>query len=172
VEALALEAQGRTQEAGELRARAWGDAPVLAAKVNGQPCESLVDADERIGPILEAYLDGRYYWIPFGQIQRLESEPAKVLIELVWLPSTLKLATGAEVKAYLPVRYPGSEEAADAGLRLARRTEWRRVPGGGYAGVGQRMFEHSQGDVPLLECRLIEFSPPAQADSASSTAGV
>jgi type VI secretion system protein ImpE len=159
VEALALEVQGRTQEAGELRAKAWADAPAFAAKVNGQPCESLADADERLGPILEAYLDGRYYWIPFGQIEKLECEPAKFLIELVWLPANLKLATGAEIKAYLPVRYPGSEEAADAEIRLARRTEWRSAPGGGSTGFGQRMFEHSQGEYALLDCRLIEFQP-------------
>jgi type VI secretion system protein ImpE len=169
VEAITLDAQGKPLVAAEMRAKAWTDSPSFDAAINGESCESLADADARLGPVLEACLDGGYYWIPFNQIETLSTEPAKVLIELVWLPAKLKLITGAEIKAYLPVRYPGSEDVADADVRLARRTEWRKTPGGAI-GLGQKMFEHSAGDCPLLECRSIEFAaavPQAPSEAAA-----
>jgi type VI secretion system protein ImpE len=158
VEALTLDPQGKTEEAGRLRATAWEQAPALPSKVNGEACEWLSDADHRLGPILETCLDGRYYWIPFNQIKTIECQPAQALIELVWLPASVRLAGGALLRAYLPVRYPGSETAPDAELRLARRTEWEKAPGGGDRGLGQRLLAHPKGDYALLECRNIEFS--------------
>jgi type VI secretion system protein ImpE len=157
VESLAQEAQKRPEEASKLRAAGWASAPEVRATVNGQPCEWLADADHRFGPILEGFLDGRYYWIPFVQIQSLRCEAPQSLVERVWLPAQVKLATGAELRAYLPVRYPGSEEAADPEIRLACRTQWRSAAGDGCFGLGERKFEHPQGYVPLLDCREIEF---------------
>jgi type VI secretion system protein ImpE len=49
---------------------AQGDIPneskrQFAGTLNGQPFESIVDADPRIGPRLELFAAGAYMWIPF-----------------------------------------------------------------------------------------------------------
>jgi protein involved in temperature-dependent protein secretion len=33
----------------------------------------LADADVRLGPVLEAIVDGKYYWIPFGNLSAITS---------------------------------------------------------------------------------------------------
>jgi type VI secretion system protein ImpE len=158
-EALALDAQGHAEQAWELRGKAWDASPGFSAAINDKQCEWISDADARLGPIFEAYLDGAYYWIPYTQLQRFESKAPEVLAEIVWLPIRLTLSTQAEIRGYSPVRYPGSENDPDSELRLARRTEWRDAPGGGSIALGQRLFDTDIGEFPLLECRSIDFSP-------------
>ena len=41
---------------------------------SGQPFEWLADADMRLGPVLEAYINGRYAWIPFARLGRIRIE--------------------------------------------------------------------------------------------------
>ena len=119
------------------------------------------DADFRLGPVLEAYIEGNYYWIPFGQIKSLTSQAPASLMELVWLPARLLLITGAEIEAYLPVRYPRTEETGSAELCLARRTEWKAVSEGANVGLGQKLFKSDRGETGILECRSMEFGDVA-----------
>ena len=34
--------------------------------IDGRPFEWIADADTRLGPVLEAVINGRYYWVPFS----------------------------------------------------------------------------------------------------------
>ena len=156
-----LAARGEFLAAAELRALALADAPVSTGKVNGEGFAWLADGDARLGPLMELFIEGKYYWAPLGRIQKIESEKPRDLRDLVWLPVQLTLANGGSIPAHIPVRYPGTEESADGLLRLSRKTEWRQQPGDYYLGLGQRVFTTDANEYPLLECRTIEIDPVA-----------
>ena len=165
VQALLLEAQGRTDEAEKLHAQAFEQAPASSGKIDGQSFAWLADADVRLGPVLEAIVDGKYYWIPFGNLSVVRIEKPVDLRDLAWIPAYLTLANGGEIVSLIPTRYPGSEASAEPAIRMARKTDWQQRKDGSSIGLGQRMFATDQGDYPLLEIRSIEFDPaPEVAD--------
>ncbi|HEX3636318.1 MAG TPA: type VI secretion system accessory protein TagJ, partial [Paraburkholderia sp.] len=75
LEALRLDAAGDGDAAAAARAQALDEAPATAGALNGEPFAWLADADNRFGPTLETVVNGRYYWIPFSRIKRIEIEP-------------------------------------------------------------------------------------------------
>jgi type VI secretion system protein ImpE len=171
VQSLVLGAQGKTDESDVLHTQAFDQAPTSSGKIDGQPFAWIADADVRLGPVLEAIIDGKYYWIPFGNLRIVRVEKPVDLRDLVWIPAYLTLANGGEVVSLVPARYPGSESSSDPSIRMARKTDWQERKGGKdgtSTGLGQRMFATDQGDHPILEVRSIEFDPspdqPGQID--------
>lgn len=161
VQALELEADGKAAEAEDLRTQAWGAAPDYACTVDGQACRWLADTDRRLGPVLEAVLEGKYYWIPFGQLVRWEVTPPEFLVEAVWVPARLTVHSGTELAAHLPARYPGTESSGSGSLWLGQTTEWREGPGGVLRPVGQKLLESEDATFGLLAFRSVEFQTPA-----------
>ena len=162
VQALMLEGQGHSDESATLHAQAFEQAPASSGKIDGQAFTWLADADVRLGPVLEAIVDGKYYWIPITNLRVIRIEKPADLRDLVWIPAFLTLANGGEVVALIPTRYPGSETSPDASIRMARKTDWSERKDGSSSGIGQRMLATDQGDYPLLEIRSIEFDPPPE----------
>jgi type VI secretion system protein ImpE len=167
LEALRLDASGAAAAAAGLRAQALEAAPALRGSIDGARFAWLADADSRLGPVLEAIVNGKYYWIPFHQLHAVESEPPADLRDLAWLPARLTFANGGEQVAFVPVRYPDPAGADDA-LLMARRTEWRELAPGSYGGVGQRMFASEAGEYALLDVRRIEFESPAVTETGDA----
>lgn len=161
LQALRLCAQGRADEAAEMRARAFEAAPATAGLIDGEPFDWIADADGRLGSVLEAIVNGRYYWVPFQQIRLLEIEPPADLRDLVWAPARVRWVNGGETVALIPTRYPGSESSDDARIRLARLTAWQERGGGLFAGLGQRLLATDRGEYPLLAVRRIELGRAA-----------
>jgi type VI secretion system protein ImpE len=162
VEALRLDGVAEHGAAKAMREQAFAQADAIPGQLDRAAFAWIADADERLGPVLEAVVNGRYMWIPFERLQRAESEPPQDLKDLVWLPAKLTLANGAEVAGFVPTRYPASEAVEDDAIRLARRTEWRQLGGNGsWVGLGQRMLATDGGEHPLLEVRAIELRPAA-----------
>lgn len=155
LEALRLDAQSLHAQAAELRARAFEQAEAVPGEVDGQPFQWIADADSRLGPVAEAIVDGRYYWIPFQHIQEIQINPPEDLRDLVWLPAQFVWANGGETYGFIPARYPGSEAAGDSALALARKTEWRELSADSFAGLGQRILATDQADYPLFDVRRI-----------------
>lgn len=141
----------------ELAARAFADAPATPGRINGEPFEWLADADSRLGPVLEAMVNGRYYWIPFSRLAKVVMEPPVDLRDRVWLPATLSFANGGEAIAMLPVRYAGTEASDDGQLLMAARTEWREIGPDRFAGLGQRLLSTDRQEYALLDVKQIEF---------------
>jgi len=141
----------------ELRASAFEAAPEVRAKVNGEEVPWLADADSRLGPVCEAIMEGKYYWIPFDRIRRLSLEAPTDTRHLVWIPAQATWSTGGESAILIPTRYPGTEVSADDRLRLARLTTWDEIAPGQYAGLGQRMLTAGDKDFPILDIRTLEF---------------
>ncbi len=160
VQALAATAENDPSAALELRQRALAEAAPCSGTLNGQPFEWLMDGDSRLGPVLEAVIDGKYYWLPLKWVRSLTLEPPSQLRDVVWAAGSLKLSTDATVPAYVPVRYPGVQSWADGSLKMARGTDWHSPVEGYYLGQGQRMLLTQDAEISLLELRELEINPP------------
>jgi len=157
VQANALAAEGHYGAAQELRQQALEAAPANPGRVDDTPFEWLMDSDSRLGPILEAIIDGRYFWVPYACIHQVVIEEAQDLRDLVWAPANFVWANGGTGIGLIPTRYPGSEKSDDPAIRLARRTEWAEKEGELYLGLGQRVLATDAGDYDLLATRVIAF---------------
>jgi type VI secretion system protein ImpE len=128
--------------------------------IDGERFEWIADADSRLGPVLEAFVNGKYYWIPFSRLTKVSLDVPKDLRDIVWAPAYLTFDNGGEVVAMIPSRYPGSQSSEDPLIQLSRKTEWTPLGGDRYAGLGQRVLTTSLGDHSLLNTLLIELEPP------------
>jgi len=169
VEALRLAAAGKHEAARALRDRAFEQIPAAAGTIDGAPFEWIADADPRLGPVLEAIVNGRYYWIPFHRVQRIQIEAPADLRDLVWTPAHFRWANGGESVGLIPTRYPGTASSPDGPLRLARRTEWVDEAGGACRGLGQRMLATDAAELPLLDLRLIALDTAPDAGASAQT---
>ncbi len=169
IESLLQAGQGQDALAQDLAVRAFDAAPTTPGKIGDERFDWIADADSRLGPVLEAFVNGRYYWVPFARLSRIAFEPVTDLRDMVWLPAQLMFDNGGEVIAMVPTRYPGSHASADGAIQLARRTDWQPIGNERYAGSGQRILVTDLGDHNLLGIRAIEFdSRPAAADDTAA----
>lgn len=153
VQSAAALAAGQAQQADALRAQAFADAPATAGKLDGVEFEWIADADSRLGPMLEVFLNGSYFWVPFKRIAAVKFEPPVDLRDLVWMPAQFTWTNGGEAVGFVPSRYAGSHAGNDPALRLSRRTEWSEIGADAFAGSGQRVLTTSAEEKPLLETR-------------------
>ena len=157
IEAQKLLATGHATEAAELRARAFDAAPATSGDIDGTRFAWIADADMRFGPVLEAVVNGRYFWLPFAQIRTILIEAPTDLRDSVWLPAKMKLANDGEVVAFIPTRYPGTALHGTPAERLARATSWADAGADTFVGTGQRVLSTDQADVALMDARAISF---------------
>jgi type VI secretion system protein ImpE len=102
--ALRLDAHGATAEAARVRQQAFEQAPASVGTIDGRPFAWIADADSRLGPVLEAIVDGHYRWIAWSDIRALGVAKPADLRDHDWLPADLSVADGAVVTAILPER--------------------------------------------------------------------
>lgn len=158
IEALQLTGAGDYAKAAPLREQAFDEAPATSGSIDGQAFRWIADGDSRLGPVLEAIINGSYYWVPFDRIKAIHLEPPADLRDMVWTPAYFTWANGGETVGLIPTRYPGSELSPDAQQRMARRTDWTEQAPGLYLGMGQRMLTTDIGDHALMDVRLIELA--------------
>ncbi len=164
IAALRASAQGRFEASKQLRDQGLEEAPVIPGRIDGAAFGWIADADSRLGPLLEILIDGRYAWVPFQRIRTLILEEPTDLRDLVWLPARVTWSNGGETVAFIPTRYPGSEDSPDGRIRLARLTDWVDLGAGCFRGLGQRMLTTDTGDYALLASRRIDLGPaPAES---------
>lgn len=157
-QALKLTTEGQHKEAQILRDEAFELAPVTSGTINGEAFEWLADADARLGPVLEAVVNGRYYWIPFQQIQQIQIEEPADLRDVVWMPAHFVWTNGGDAVGLIPTRYPDSETSEDSAIRLARKTEWIELNDTTFIGLGQRLLSTNENDYALMDIREINFT--------------
>ena len=116
--------------------------------------------------MLEAVINGRYYWVPFSRLTKIEIEPPEDLRDMVWMPAHLQFENGGESVALIPTRYPGSETAADGLIVLARKTVWEEMAPDAHRGLGQRILATDADDVPLMEVRTHRARRQRRGDRA------
>jgi type VI secretion system protein ImpE len=122
----------------------------------------------RLGPVLEAMIDGRYFWVPMNHIREIAIEAPTDLRDLVWLPARFTWSNGGSVVGFIPTRYAGTENSNDAALLLARKTEWQTQGEELSVGVGQRLFATDSAEFPILETRNIVLDVPLSPDDGAS----
>lgn len=171
--ALMIEALLNPAHAQALRARALEQAPASAGSVDGVAFEWIADADSRLGPVLEAVIKNRYYWLPFQHLTRIDIEPPEDLRDCVWTPAHLMFTNGGETLALIPTRYAGTELQDDGLLRLARKTDWLETQPGVFCGSGQRVLATDTGDYALMDvrCIMLDHVEPAAEHAADGSAG-
>lgn len=167
LESLLTAGRGDHAAAVRLREQAFELAPASAGRIDGAPFAWLADADPRLGPVCEAVINGRYYWVPFSRLARIDIEAPADLRDFVWAPAHFLFTNGGETVGVIPTRYPGSESVTDGAIKLARRTEWIEHQGD-YHGLGQRLLTTDNGEFSLLDLRCIEFDD--ESGSAPDTA--
>lgn len=165
---LTRESSGEAQ-AQQLRARAFEEAPATAGAIEGHPFEWIADADMRLGPVCEAIINGRYYWVPFARLSRIDLDKPEDLRDVVWMPAHFQFANGGESVGLIPTRYPGSEASSEPGIRLARVTVWNEQSPDVFVGLGQRIFTTDAGDHAIMDVRTIVLGEAA-ADAPQEAA--
>jgi type VI secretion system protein ImpE len=160
LQALVL-GEGRAADAAKLRAEAFEAAPTSSGKINGEAFEWLADGDSRIGPMFEVLLNGAYYWVPAHRVQKIVLDAPSDARDLIWLPAQFTWSNAGEAVGFIPSRYAGSEASTDDAIRMSRKTEWRELAEGSFAGLGQRLLATDAGEYPLLEVRDIVFDQRA-----------
>ena len=156
IEALLRDGKGEAEAAGSLRTQALELAPDTPGEADGQPFDWLVDCDMRLGPVVEAVINGRYYWVPMNRLSEIKLEPPADLRDRVWTAAQFMFSNGGETVAFIPTRYAGTP-LADGGLALSRRTEWLETCPGQFIGQGQRMLATNNGDLPLMDLRSVSL---------------
>jgi type VI secretion system protein ImpE len=155
IESLLVTGTARAGQAEELRRRAFDAAPTTAGSIDGESFEWIADADMRLGPVCEAVINGRYYWLPFARLSRVDLDAPADLRDVVWSPAHFQFANGGEAVGVIPTRYAGSEAADDPQIRLARKTVWTEAGPDVYAGLGQRVFTTDGGEHAVMDVRSI-----------------
>ena len=118
--------------------------------------------------MLEAVINGRYYWVPFTRLRMVTVEEPVDLRDVVWMPAHLQFENGGDSVALIPTRYPGSEASADGLLQLARKTIWEEVAADHHRGLGQRVLATDAADVPLMDVRTVMLTPGTESPAAEA----
>jgi type VI secretion system protein ImpE len=136
----------------------------------------ILDLDPRMGPMIEAFVEGSYYWIPLARIKQWTIEPTSNLRDLVWTSCHFWWTNGGENAAFVPARYPGSERDPRASVRLGKETVF--TDGGGKdldAPLGRRILRAGAGDevqeISLLDVRAVRVGGGPLMPSMSGALG-
>ncbi|HYZ84156.1 MAG TPA: type VI secretion system accessory protein TagJ [Bryobacteraceae bacterium] len=148
----------------------------FSGTINGQPFQTIVDADPRIGPRLELFAAGAYLWIGFEHIESIELQAPKRLRDMLWAPAIVR--TGPTFKQtelgeiLIPVVYPFSYRNSDGAVPLGRTTVWEEDSEYGALPSGQKMFLVDDEEFPFLEVRKIEFHTTTEDTDDTADAAV
>jgi type VI secretion system protein ImpE len=167
VQANTLVAERRFAAAAELRVRAFEAAPATPGTIDDRPFEWIADADSRLGPVLEAIVDGKYYWVPFCRVAKVQVAKPTDLRDTVWTPAHFHWSNGGDAAGFIPARYPETENCDDDALRLARKTIWTEHEHGCFVGLGQRMLSTDAGEYALLDCRTINLTSAPSSETGT-----
>jgi type VI secretion system protein ImpE len=155
IEALLREGRGDADDARRLREQALEQAPPSSGRIDDRPFAWIADADGRLGPTLEAVINGRYVWLPWNRLAKVDIEPPQDLRDRVWMPAHFEFVNGGEVVGLIPTRYPDTDLAAGDFLALALRTDWREVGPGTFVGLGQRLLVTDVDEFGLMDVRSV-----------------
>lgn len=130
---------------------------------NGNRFGEWRDGDDLLAGILEVLSpDGRYFWVPFSAIEKLQFAPPQVPRDLLFRQTTLTTRSGVTSQVYVPVLYYLADHDPTPEQRRGRTTDWIESEGHPVRGVGQRVFLTDEQDYAILEVQTVQFDPPAE----------
>lgn len=166
LQALKLTAQEEYAKSQDLRNQAFDQATANTGTIDDQPSSWLADSDARLGPVIEAMIDGRYLWVPLDQLSSLQIDPPNDLRDVIWLPTHFTWHNGGESYGLLPARYPFSYRD-DPLLALSRKTQWHDCGHDLFIGLGQKIWVTDVNEYPLLDTRSINLMAAAPSPSGA-----
>jgi type VI secretion system protein ImpE len=155
IEAMLREGRGEPDAVRQLRAQALEQAPATAGSADGQAFAWIADADTRLGPTLEAVINGRYYWLPWNRLAKVDIDAPEDLRDAVWMPAHFEFTNGGDVVGLIPTRYPDTKLAAGDRLALSRGTDWQETAPGVFVGLGQRLITTDTAEYGLMDLRSV-----------------
>lgn len=158
LQSLKFLSEGKTAQAIQLQSQALGDAPAQTGTINGEPFAWLADADSRLGPVMEAYIEGKYFWIPYANIRSVKLDKPADLRDLIWQPAKFVWTNDVTALGYIPVRYPHSEKSSDGLVALSRTTNWQNLGDNYQLATGLRILTTDQNDYPITTTWEIELN--------------
>lgn len=158
IQALTLAAKGDGKGALEIVDAATSKAEDIAGVADEKTFNWLIDADMRLGPIIEAVVNGKYYWVPQENISEISFTKPEDLRDLVWLPVEFTWATEGKSPGFIPARYPMNTAKEDDECALGRKTEWSDIGSDFYIGSGLKMLATDDDDIPLFTLEKIQFN--------------
>ncbi len=147
--------QGDSATAVRWTDRADSLAPEVRGFINGREFESLRDADDRFGSVLEAFAEGQYVWFPWESVQRVKLEPAKFALDRFARPAEVRIKDGSEFSVHLPLIYPRSHQA-DGVFAVGLETDRVCPDDGPICCIGGKLLLVDDDEVLLSECQMIE----------------
>ncbi len=157
IQSLKLAAEEQYEHSQSLRLQAFDQAPSVCGSINDESFKWLADCDVRIGPVLEAIIEGRYIWTSWENVQSLIIEKPVDLRDVIWLPVHFRWKNGGENYGLIPTRYPQSYQM-DPLLALSRKTVWQELPYDIHIGFGQKMLLTDRLEYSLLETQTITIN--------------
>ena len=147
-------------------------AAVRPGKLNGEPFQTIEDADPRIGPRLEVFIAGEYVWLPFEHVGSMTMAPPKLLRDMLWPSGVVTAGPALKGKEFgqvlLPALYPFSFRHEKDNVKLGRETDWSGAESGEDTPFGQKLIVLDGGDrvVSFLEVRSLEFDDMQEPEPA------
>ena len=157
--ALAMRSGGDASPVPDLLARAEELRAKTAGTADGAAFDDLRDVDDRCAWFLEILTgDGGYMWVDMATVAGLRFQPAARPIDLLWRDARMALHDGRVADIVIPAQYvsPAPTETQ----RLAQETDWTELPGGAFAGAGQRLWLAGEEARGVLDLHEITFAPP------------
>ncbi len=155
--------EGDASRAAALLEQAETARPKIAGVADGVAFDDWRDADDRCAWFLDILTqDGGYMWIDPATVAGLRFTPATRPVDLLWREARMALRDGRVAEIVVPAQYPGLGAAAAGGAedvhRLAQQTDWRDLPGGAAAGIGQRLWLMGDEGRGLLDLAEVTFT--------------
>ncbi|MDX2505124.1 MAG: type VI secretion system accessory protein TagJ [Gammaproteobacteria bacterium] len=157
IQALKLTAQGEYSKAQQIRTQAFDAAPVTGGTIDEQAFAWFADSDPRLGPVMEAIVDGRYLWVPVENLKTVVIDEPADLRDVVWLPAHFTWNNGGENYGLIPSRYPFSYQHEPL-LALSRKTQWQDCGEDLFLGTGQRIWCTDSNEYAVMDVRTIQFN--------------
>jgi protein involved in temperature-dependent protein secretion len=100
---------------------------------------SILDSDDAIGQMLEAYTASGLLYVPFASLRRIELAPPRSLVDRLVPRTMITMRNGGQSMVFVPLLYAGSTTHRDDTIRTGRMTTWDYCAGARRA-LGQRDF--------------------------------
>jgi type VI secretion system protein ImpE len=133
-------------------------APMPEGFVDGREFESWRDTDDLLGPVLELFADGRYYWLPVEQIRKMRLDEVEEIRDRLYRPATIQLIDSRRFEFFLPALYVNTATHAEDGIRCGAGIDWVEQAGL-MRGLGARTFLFGAEELTLDEFRQVEVRP-------------
>lgn len=163
IQALKLTVLGENAKSQQLRNQAFEIAPTTSGTIDEESFQWIADSDSRLGPVMEAIVEGRYLWVPFENLKTIVIEEPEDLRDVVWLPAHFTWNNGGESYGLIPSRYPLSY-GHDPLLALSRKTEWQDCGNDMFLGLGQKVWATNNNEYPVMDVRSIQINSSTQSE--------